>query len=262
MRNSVLVVVLAETRAHEHTFALFRSNLLDVLHADLALCVAENEREDTANPFYQYARHIWTYQEPQDWGDAFDEAQAITGNAGNWRQLLGIRDQWLGGIQGDNAQPGAAGILLFFRWFLKESLVKSNVLDRYDRFVITRSDFMHKVPHLPLTFLDPSYVWIPDGEDYGGFTDRHVVVHRDDVIPALSIADEVIADPDGLYESLVHLKEWNLERYVKFSFTRLGLTPRVKRYPYTMYTVRSVGGHTRWAKGQNVPQLGYHVKYK
>lgn len=50
-----LVIILAETRAYGLTFDHFKENLLDALGADLALCVADNEREWTY-PVLQYLR--------------------------------------------------------------------------------------------------------------------------------------------------------------------------------------------------------------
>lgn len=260
--ESVLVIILAETRAHEHTFALFKKNLLDRMGADLCLCVAKNQREDTANPFYQHASYIFTYDEPEDWGDAFDAMQAKRGLHTNWRQLLAIRDQWLGGVKGDGEHPGSAAILLFFRMFLKEVLCSSQILDRYDRFVITRSDFVHRVPHVPLHFLAQRFIWIPDGEDYGGYTDRHIVAHRDDLLAVLSIGDRILAEPEKLYGEMCSYSAWNLERYIKFAFGRLGLVPRIRRFPYSMYSVRPVGGHTRWSSGSFDENLGYYIKYR
>ncbi len=73
--ESTLVVVLCETRAHEHTYDLFKKNLLDVMNADLCLCVANNHREDRENPFYQQAKYVWCFDEPEDWGDAIDNIQ-------------------------------------------------------------------------------------------------------------------------------------------------------------------------------------------
>ena len=116
--EKVLVIVLAETRAHEHTFQCFRENVLDVFSADLCLCVAESEFEDTNNPFYQHAKYIWTCPEHEDWGNAFDKAQREQGTEAPWRKLLAVGDQWLGGVKGVGQQPGSAAILLFFRWFL------------------------------------------------------------------------------------------------------------------------------------------------
>jgi len=261
-KESVLVVVLAETRAYEHTFNLFKKNLLDIVNADLCLCVANNPREVTDNPFYNEAKYIWTYDEPDDWGDAFDRAQEKYSCHQNWRQLLLIKDQWLGGVKGDDEHPGSAGILLFFRWFLKESILNSGVLQKYDRFVITRSDFIHCIPHVPLKFLSREHIWIPNGEDYGGYTDRHIVVSREHVLDVLSISDRLITEPDHLFSEMSFYSKWNVEKYIKFSFTRLGLVERIRRFPYTMYSVRSIGGHSRWSEGKFSSKFGYYIKYQ
>ena len=261
-KESVLVIVLCETRAYEHSFDLFKKNLLDVLQADLCLCVANNQREVKDNPFYKEAKYIWSYDEPDDWGDAYDKAQEMFDCTQNWRQLLLIKDQWLGGIKGDNEHPGSAGILLFFRWFLKLSILKSGILNNYDRFVITRSDFVHRIPHVPLKYLCPEFIWVPNGENYGGYTDRHIVVSNRDVLKVLSISDRVIIDPDNLFLDMNFDSEWNLEKFIKFSFEYMGLGERVRRFPYTMYSVRSIDGHTRWSEGDFCSKHGYYIKYQ
>jgi len=260
--ESVLIVILSETRAFEHTFDLFKENMLNVMNADLALCVANNHREETSNPFYKEAKYIWTYDEPDDWGAAFDDMQQKKDLDSNWRKVLEIKDQWLGGIKGPEEHPGSAGILLFFRYFLKESILQNNIMDKYDRFIITRSDFIHKIPHIPLSLLDPKYIWIPYGEDYGGYTDRHIVVHKKDLIPVLSISDKIVTQPVELHAKMRFTSKWNLEKYIKFSFKEMNLVSKIKRFPYTMYSVRSTDGHTRWSSGKYNEDLGYYIKYK
>ncbi|MBN84051.1 MAG: hypothetical protein CMJ70_28330 [Planctomycetaceae bacterium] len=260
--EKVLVIVLAETRAHEHTFQCFRENVLDVFSADLCLCVAESEFEDTNNPFYQHAKYIWTCPEHEDWGNAFDKAQREQGTEAPWRKLLAVGDQWLGGVKGVGQQPGSAAILLFFRWFLRQCLLETDVLHEYDRFIITRSDFMHCIPHVPLRLLEENSIWVPYGEDYGGYTDRHIVVHRRDVLNVLSITDFMLSEPEQIAQEMSHFNHWNLERFIKFSFTRQGLAERIKRYPYSMYAVRKCGGRTRWSTGKFDRHLGYYVKYR
>jgi len=259
--ESVLVVILAETRAHEYTFNLFRKNLLDIMNADLCLCVANNQREDINNPFYRHAKYVWRYDEPDDWGEAFDYIQKTKNLKNNWRKLIEVKDQWLGGVKGIGEQPGSAGILLFFRLFLKESIIKHKVINQYDRFVITRSDFMHRLPHVQLTLLKNENIWIPYGQDYGGYTDRHIVVHRNDVLNVLSIADRIITEPEKLHSEMAFCNRWNLEKFIKFSFAHLGLISKVRRFPYTMYTIRAQDGHTRWSKGEYCESLGYCIKY-
>lgn len=259
----VLVVIIAETRAHEFSYKLFKKNVMDALQADLALCVAKNEWEDTNNPFYQQAKYVWTYDEPEDWGSALDAAQASDHCQGDWRQLLKLDGILMGGVHDEEGRTrGSGSILLFFRWLLKHQLIESGVVDQYDRFIITRSDYIYLTPHYPLHLMDPGKIWIPDGEDYNGYTDRHIVASRQDVLQVLSVADPILCSPEALYEEMHTEKEWNLERYIRFAFLRLGLEARVRRFPYTMYAVRSGEGRTSWSSGIFYRELGYYVKYR
>jgi hypothetical protein len=264
----VLVVIIAETRAHEFTYQLFKKNVLDALQADLALCVAKNEWEDTNNPFYQQAKFVWTYDEPKDWGSALDAAQIIDHCQGDWRRLLKLDGILMGGVHDEQGRTkGSGSILLFFRWLLKHQLMSSGVLDMYDRFIVTRSDYIYLTPHYPIHRMDPGMIWIPDGEDYDGedyrgYTDRHIVASRQDVLNVLSVADPILCSPEALYEEMHRKKQWNLERYIRFAFNRLGLEHRVRRFPYTMYTVRSGDGRTSWSSGTFSKELGYHIKYR
>lgn len=224
--------------------------------------MADNPREDKENPFYKAAKYIWQYPEPDDWGGGFDWIQQQEGSREDWRQLLTIKDQWLGGIK-DPAEghPGSGGILLFFRYFLKKNLKESGVLKQYDRFVITRSDYIHEIPHVPLRYLSKNYIWIPFGEDYGGYTDRQIITSATNVEAVLSIVDDIFQHPDQLFERMQDKAKWNIERFIKHQFDHYGLSKNIRRSPCSMYTVRAKGGHTRWSEGRFNEELGYYVKY-
>lgn len=259
MTGKVLIVVLAETRAHELTFPLFKENLLERLDADLALCIGDNARE-TRNPFYEAAKHIWQYKEPDDWTVAFD--QYAEGR--NWRGLLELRDQWLGGVKHPTLQhPGSAGILVFFREFLRRRLEETKALEQYDWLIITRSDYMWPLRHPGIELFSPDQLYVPDGERYNGFTDRHVMVPRRFFGPFLDVARDVFADPEGLTTRMKALgrSNWNLESFIKFRFGELGLLPHVRFFPYLMYSIRPVTGTTRWTGGTYSHEHRYFIKY-
>ena len=76
-----LVIILGQTRAWEVTYESIKKNVLDALGADLCLCIGAEASYDKSNPFYQAAKYHFLYDEPDDWGAAFDEAQRdILGN--------------------------------------------------------------------------------------------------------------------------------------------------------------------------------------
>ena len=256
---STLVIILAETRAWNSTFALFEKNLLNVFRADLALCVADNPREDKNNLFYQRANYVWQSKEYEDWGEGLEHL--VKNHHPQWRKLLQIRNQWLGGIRGEHEQPGSGGILLYFRAFLRKSLLESGVLDRYQRFIVTRSDFVYPTPHVPPGLLDNKYIWIPDGEQWGGYTDRHILCPADKILPTLAVADILTCDPGVVIAEMKHKQNWNLEKYLQLHMQKSGLAESVRLFPYTMFTVREPGGHTSWSEGTFDPVGKVYIKY-
>jgi hypothetical protein len=81
--SKTLVIILSETRASEITFDIFKKNVLDELNADLCLCIGVKPDYDYNNPFYKLAKYKFTYNEPDDFGDAFNYAYNIIQNKKN-----------------------------------------------------------------------------------------------------------------------------------------------------------------------------------
>ena len=262
--TKTLVCVLAETRAWQHSWASFKTNVLDALGADLALCIGLPEDYDFQNPFWVNACFRWTSPEYEDYGDGFDDIQSRllpSEQRPDWRATLEVKNQWLGGIKGKGQQPGSGAILLYFRWILFENLRASGALEQYDRFVITRSDFIWACPHPPIELLSPDAIWFPDGENWGGYTDRHVVLARSDVELYLSLIRPIVTEPETIIGAMKGGSEWNIESYIKLHLERHGATTRVNVFPYVMYSVREAEGKTRWAKGVWNYKNRYYIKY-
>jgi hypothetical protein len=265
-----LVIILGETRAHELTYENIKKNLIDELGVDLAVCIGVKEDYCWDNPFYKNAKYRFTYQEPADYGSLFDAAyeQIVKTRSSSssppmhWREFLKIPDQFLGGIQDSQHQhPGSAGILVFCRWFLLTHLLEHNLLDRYDFFIITRSDYIYKLPHPKIHLFSPDKIYIPDGERYGGVTDRHVVLPKKWVISYLNILQQMVSEGESYYKELEKWQPVNLEKLIQFHLTRQGAFPHVRFFPYVMYTIRPQGGSTRWAQGFYSEAHGYFIKY-
>jgi len=342
--SKTLVILLSETRASELTFDNFKKNVIDRLNADLCVCIGVKPDYDYENPFYKLAKHRFTYEEPEDFGDAFDYAyeqlkkpdtydvlenvntlygKIHTPNTStdeityygstkpsdltddsivihsnefkdpvfrnqiyglkkksddntyvkeehvttlkkplHWREFLKIKDQFMGGIKDPTHQhAGSAGILIFFRWFLLENLYKSGVIDQYDRFIITRSDYIYRLPHPKVEIMDPDYIWIPDAENYGGYTDRHVVLSRKHVTPYLNILNNFVERSNEYFMKMKDKFYWNLEMLIKFHLKQNDVLQYVRDFPYVMYSVRNIDGSSRWAMGTFNETLGYYIKY-
>jgi hypothetical protein len=266
-----LIILLAETRAHELTYDNIKKNLIDTLNADLCLCIGVKPDYDYNNPFYKLAKYKFTYEEPDDYGDAFEYAYNILknelpekerNNLLYWREFLKIKEQYMGGVKDSKFQhDGSAGILIFFRWYLLKCLQDNNLIQQYDRFIITRSDFIYRLPHPTLDILKEDYIWIPDCEHYGGYTDRHVVLSQDTIIPYLNIFNNMVHNGYDYYLSMCKKNDWCLERLIPFHLKKQNVLYYVKEFPYVMYSVRPEGGTTRWSSGIFSNQHNYYIKY-
>lgn len=345
--SKTLVIVLSETRANELTFHNFKKNVIDELNADLCLCIGVKPNYDYKNPFYELAKYKFTYNEPDDYGDALEYAfNTISKNKskyeclmnvntlygkiqkpqqsnqnityyGNqltnidtyndseivihtdnfsdeswknqiygikhsdnnnfvhqenvntykkslyWREFLKIKDQFLGGIKDQhNPHPGSAGILIFYRWFLLQNLIENDLLNTYDRFVITRSDFIYQLPHPKIELMNKNNIWIPNCEYYEGYTDRHVILSKDNIESYLNIFNNMVLKSNEYFMKMKDKNDWNLEQLIKFNLQQNNVLHLVKEFPYIMYSVRNVNGQTRWSVGNYSKEHRYFIKYQ
>jgi hypothetical protein len=270
MSNKTLVIILCETRAFELTYDNFETNVLKHLNADLCINIGVSDNYDYSNPFYTNAKYKFTYKEPEDYAESFNYAyNCMTKEYNrscdiNWREFLKIKNQFLGGIlDKDDQHPGSGAILIFNRWLLLQNLKKEDLINKYDRFIITRSDFIYLLPHINPQLLDENYIYIPEGEDYnGGLTDRHVILSNKNVENYLNILDTFFCNGKNYYQKMKdYCDYWNIELLIKFHLTEQGLLDKVKLIPYIMYSVRNEGGSSSWSLGEYNPILGYYIKY-
>lgn len=264
-RPSCLVVVIGGIRAHQLTWSSFKASLLDAFGCDLAICTSTKPNSTHSDPFMAQAKYTWLYTQPTDWAEALNFAATTEGGVGDsWRPILRLRGILFGGIQ-DHALEGtsqsSASIVMFYRWFLLHCMRREGVDTLYDRFIITRSDYLYEVAHPPLEALDPQYIWSPAGEDWGGITDRHTVVSAVDLETVLTPLRTLLADPGPLYEVLKQDESWNLEKFIAFHFFNAGILHRMRRFPPCMYTVRGKDDPAYWPTGHWSDELGLHLKY-
>jgi hypothetical protein len=259
--SKTLVCIIAQTRSHEITWKNFNKNVLNELGADLALCIGVTKNYDYKNPFWENAKYKWTNEEyGDDYTDAFNYAQTEilknlkTREHNDWKILLDVKNFWLGGIKdftkGDKThlnhfkewkkdRVGSSSILIFYRWLLLKKLKEEKLIDKYDRFIITRSDFFWPIKHPPLSSMSLNNLWIPDGEGYGGYCDRYALVSKKDIVDYLSLIEPILTEPKKLFNLMKNKDNWNLERYIKLYFKIKKLDKKTKFFPYIMYTVFS-----------------------
>jgi hypothetical protein len=262
-----LVCILAKTRAHDVTFRSFKQFVLDELDADLALALTIDDQYDYENPFWQHAHYRWTAPDYKDFGEGFDRAQAMLCQFNeldppDWRSLLRLPGAWAGRIKDAEPRASASAILPFCRWLLLDCLRRDLVLEKYDRFIITRSDFRWLSPHPPFEILSPNFIWVPDSEHHGGINDRHAVVSRRHVEIFLSGLKDILLEPYILFEEMKG-KARNDEQMLAHHLKRHNCLDCVRTFPNVMYTARSrLDFSPTWSSGRYEPTAGHYVKYE
>lgn len=265
-KTKTLVCILGETRAHDITWPNFNKYLLKSLNADLALCVAEKKTKN--NQMYKKAKYIWKYRDLKDYTKHFEDTQKILikkkniKKKPNWKKMLKIKDFWLARLKGSSKiRSGTGGLLIYNRWILLQNILKYNLLKKYDRIVITRSDFFWCLHHPKMENLNSNYIWIPNGEKYGGYTDRHAILSKENFYDYLNLIEPILLEPNKLFDLMKSKKNWNLERYIKFHLNRKGYKGKVNFFPYIMFTVRNSKIKTTFRPGTYSYKHRFFIKY-
>ena len=224
-----IVCVIGTFRSVDLTHESLIRNVVEPLDADLMFCVTRLSEQDEA--FLDFFRDC-NIVDACLYGDGKDGYEDLCVHRANrlgvedpyaWRQYLEIGGNWLGGMQG---RKGSGMHLTYNLWKLQErlnSLRKQGF--RYQRFVVTRTDLLWLGEHPPLELLNPRVAWVPSGEDYGGYNDRHAVCSEKNIHHYLSLFDCMMSLRGRDYLNYVHQRNGSLnhERHLKCHLDYFGV---------------------------------------
>ena len=231
INTKTLVILLGTARGGEETWNTMYKNLIEPYSADLALLFGKNS--DKSSSLYKKAKFIWEINEYSDWWDYFKKYFS--------NRLYDIfkknEIEGLGG--GINNFRGSGAIIFAFRHFLKNNF--KNELIKYDRIILTRSDFYYIDCH-PLLKNDLFY--IVEGERYGGLTDRHHIFPTSMIDDVLGI-NEFLDDKNN-YKYLLS-KNLNPERALYEFYKHNKLIKKIKYCKRVQFTVSKKNESKRWS---------------
>ncbi len=263
-----LVILLGQTRSASLTGAGFQKHLIDALsregEVDVALCRCEGY--DEPDDFFQsIAKYCWEFPEPAAWSAVYRATAREIGveDPTEWEALKAVPGNWLGEIdEHGGKRKGSAARCLFLRYFALQQLRQRMLLGEYTHFILSRSDYLYIADHVPLSYLMPDRIWIPRGEEYGGVTDRHTVFSPQHANEILDLLSPILFSAQRLKALMGYgTVPWNLESFVKLMLMRYSVYASVRRFPGTMYLVRSEEAQTSWSPGTYDHRLGFRVKY-
>lgn len=256
----ILVCLISQGRADKRCFDSFNKHVLKVLNADL-LIFFEKDKSNKNNLYVKHANYKYFNEKYSDFGFAIDKiCNSFQLSDLNWREILSIKSNWLGGIRGKNSQKGSAGILIYYRYMLGRLLIKEKIISKYDYFILSRSDFMWELPHPPVSYFRRN-IGLMYGEHYGGYSDRHMIIPREYFVTVLSSLEDIIFNRKKLIREMSHFKEWNLESFLYYTIKTKLNSVKIKYFPYSAYLVREKNGKTTWSFGVFNKKLNLFVKY-
>lgn len=221
-----LIILTGNARGGEETWESMYKNLMLPYNADLSICFGKT---DNHNSLYKKSKYVWEIDEYSDWIDYYRE------NCNNfWHENLEY---------GKSANVLNSGIIGFAT---KHFIIKNyeKILLKYDRIILTRSDYFYVHRH-PL--LSNQHLWIVEGEDYGSYCDRFYVFPSKYCREVMNIVDYI--DSEHLNSTLKLIKKHNLnvtglgngyinaEYYYKLFLEHTGMSKIIRRSPRVQFLV-------------------------
>ena len=257
MHSKTLTIITCQTREGNFNFPSLLDNLFKPLNSDLAFCGSADDY--AADSILRESKYIWNFAEPKDWDLACDE---ISQNGSNWRDLCAPGDSFLDVSWFRDGSIASGFIVMYWREVLRQNLTVE-ILNQYEWFVVTRSDFQWVVPHPNVNLLNKDEIYLLDGEKYGGISDRHMIFHRNLAEQILGIASPIFQDSKKLLEYFKDnsIENINCERFLLLMMKKNGVANQFRFLPYLGFCVRHHETSSRWSQGQYNKKLDLYVKY-
>jgi hypothetical protein len=268
--NATLIILIGQPRGGNLAWETFRRQMLYPMNASLAtIFPCRNGTVRTA--LEDMAAYNWCFNEPSDWALYFDDIhdRCPQRSSSNWRTSFCRKDMgdyqlsFLGGLYScladSNLGPkkgGSGSIQVVMRWLALQKIKEFNLDQKFHHLILTRADYLYLSPPLhPRILNDTGIVYIPDGEGYGGYTDRYIAGSMKTMIKAIDWADEVVCH-SARYRGVA-----NAEQVLKSVLEKKGIRPVF--FGFTMFSVRSSQDPTSWSTGVHHHQLQkFNLKVK
>lgn len=259
--NATLVIVNGQIRGGILCWISFKRYVLDYYKADLALIRPQVEDNQEAKHWIKRAKYVLSIKEFRNW---IHELTRINRGNSSWEVLIEnstLVPALLGGVRG---QMGSSGIILAYRHYARSFLKKILKSQYYKWIVYVRSDYVYlcSPPH-PWS-LSPDRIYIPLGEEYGGFTDRFTLLSAEKADIYFAMTEHLLSNAYFWFEQLQLncVLTINIECYIKMYLNFTHQT--VEQFPHVAFTVKRGVDKTRWSAGKHdrlFDPIGLLLKY-
>lgn len=175
------------------------------------------------------------------------------------------------GCEAGKGFVGYGAVTLGYKHLIQRHLLHLQLVNVYDWFIITRADFLNLCSLDSIESLDSSKVYIPEGERFGGYSDRLMLVPAQHVLQVLNVTSAFLGDWELILDNLLQhaspRRVYNTEIIHMLYFQRIRLP--ILRFQPTAFAVRRLhdivsSDHEgkRLALDNFTDTFGLLVKYK
>lgn len=230
--SKTLVILIGNARGGELTWNSMYKNLLLPYEADLALCFGKSNKRCS---LHQKCKYFWEVPEYSDWTFYIKEKY----NNFIFKTFL-LRSVIDSGTSGGILNFFGSGAIIFsFRDIILNQY--KNILEKYDRIILTRSDFFYFKSHPLLNVNNP---WVIEGEEYGGISDRHQIFSPEHLNQFLGILEYM--DSEEGFESIKNLILPNPESILNLFYNHTGIIKKIKKIPRVQFVVATKEDESNW----------------
>ena len=176
-----LLIITGSVRGSQIAHESLERHVLTPYAADLLLCTGVSSEHSSY--LHQRARYLVEYPQVRDWRRVVDQVSYELFGHIKWRRYPLLGENLVGKYDARNHWTGiGSGFLtLYARYAALHWMEERGLVEQYDQFIITRSDFYYVADHPdPAELLsEQHHVAIPfQKSDHMGICDRHAVVDR------------------------------------------------------------------------------------
>jgi len=238
VKEKYLVVLGGSPRGGEKAWSSMYKYVKDHLKADLAICTGKKWLNNQS--FIQKADHDWTFEEDTDWSEYY---------------FKNYDKQWVEAFElGRNTGLLESG---FIHFAIKDIILKNYIeeIEKYDYIIYSRFDQMYINYHLHGYNKN---ILIPEGEDYFGIGDRHVLIPSMLARDYFGILQYFLKN----YNDFKHINYLNCETVNKLHLESFANKEDILRTKRIQFTVAEKNDQTNWRKAIYKIYLLRNIKLK
>ena len=238
VKEKYLVILGGSPRGGEKAWNSMYKYLIEHLRADLAICTGKKWLNNQS--FIEKADYDWTFDEYTDWSEYYSKK---------------YNKQWIKAFElGRNTGLLESG---FIHFAIKDIILENHIeeIEQYDYIIYTRFDQMYIDYHLHGYNQN---ILIPEGEDYFGIGDRHILIPSMFARNYFGILKFFLNN----YNDFKQINYLNCEKINKLHLKSFINEENILRTKRAQFTVAEKNDQTNWRKAIYKIYLLRNIKLK